>query len=150
MYYGFFISLLELNDEKMKNGLSTCLYKELDKAGVEISGGEAQKIVIARALYKNAPFIILDEPTAALDPIAESEISAESGRTSADIKKAIARREREDANRMDLGNVEKTIISDATSMEDTQDAVNSEITNILNRLSLLSNDIKGTSIDSQI
>ena len=150
MYYGFFISLLELNDEKMKNGLSTCLYKELDKAGVEISGGEAQKIVIARALYKNAPFIILDEPTAALDPIAEAEISAESGRTSADIKKAIARREREDANRMDLGNVEKTIISDATSMEDTQDAVNSEITNILNRLSLLSNDIKGTSIDNQI
>ena len=78
------------------------------------------------------------------------EHAAESGRTSADIKKAVARREREDANRMDLGDVEKTIISDATSMEDTQNAVNTEITNILNRLSLLSNDIKGTSIDSQI
>ncbi len=64
----------ELSDEKMKNGLSTYLYKELDKEGVEISGGEAQKIAIARALYKNAPFIILDEPTAALDPIAEAEI----------------------------------------------------------------------------
>ncbi|MBQ8039633.1 MAG: ATP-binding cassette domain-containing protein, partial [Lachnospiraceae bacterium] len=38
------------------------------------SGGEAQKIAIARALYKDAPFIILDEPTAALDPIAEAEI----------------------------------------------------------------------------
>ena len=42
--------------------------------GVDVSGGEAQKIAIARALYKDAPFIILDEPTAALDPIAEAEI----------------------------------------------------------------------------
>lgn len=41
---------------------------------MEISGGEAQKIAIARALYRDAPFIILDEPTAALDPIAEAEI----------------------------------------------------------------------------
>ena len=58
----------------MKNGLDTMLYKNLSKDGVEISGGEAQKIAIARALYKNAPFIILDEPTAALDPLAEAEI----------------------------------------------------------------------------
>ena len=57
-----------------KIGLETYLYKNFDKKGVEISGGEAQKIAIARALYKNAPFIILDEPTAALDPIAEAEI----------------------------------------------------------------------------
>ena len=41
---------------------------------MEVSGGEAQKIAIARALYKDAPFIVLDEPTAALDPIAEAEI----------------------------------------------------------------------------
>lgn len=41
---------------------------------MEISGGEAQKIALARALYKNAPFIVLDEPTAALDPIAEAEV----------------------------------------------------------------------------
>ena len=50
------------------------MYKDFDKNGVEISGGEAQKIALARALYKDAPFIILDEPTAALDPIAEYEI----------------------------------------------------------------------------
>ena len=60
--------------ETMPNGLDTYLYKDLDKDGVEVSGGEAQKIAIARALYKDAPFIILDEPTAALDPIAEAEI----------------------------------------------------------------------------
>ena len=41
---------------------------------MQVSGGEAQKIAIARALYKDAPFIILDEPTAALDPITEAEI----------------------------------------------------------------------------
>ena len=52
----------------------TYLYKGFDEKGVEISGGEAQKIALARALYKDAPFIILDEPTAALDPIAEYDI----------------------------------------------------------------------------
>ncbi|HIR61551.1 MAG TPA: ABC transporter ATP-binding protein, partial [Candidatus Faecivivens stercoravium] len=55
-------------------GMDTYLYKDIDKDGVDVSGGEAQKIAIARALYKDAPFIILDEPTAALDPIAEAEI----------------------------------------------------------------------------
>ena len=58
----------------MPQGLATQLYKGFTEDGVEISGGEAQKIAIARALYKDAPFIILDEPTAALDPIAEAEI----------------------------------------------------------------------------
>ena len=58
----------------MPDGLDTPLYREFTEDGVEVSGGEAQKIAIARALYKNAPFIILDEPTAALDPIAEAEI----------------------------------------------------------------------------
>lgn len=60
--------------QKMNKGLETSIYKDLDEDGVEISGGEAQKIALARALYKNAPFIILDEPTAALDPIAEYEV----------------------------------------------------------------------------
>ncbi|BBH23250.1 ABC transporter ATP-binding protein [Paenibacillus baekrokdamisoli] len=59
---------------EMPDGTETCLYKDFDENGVEISGGEAQKIALARALYKEAPFIILDEPTAALDPIAEYEI----------------------------------------------------------------------------
>ena len=58
----------------LPDGLNTQLYKDFSENGVEISGGEAQKIAIARALYKDAPFIILDEPTAALDPIAEAEI----------------------------------------------------------------------------
>ena len=60
--------------ERMPKGLDTPLYKDYEEDGVEVSGGEAQKIALARALYKNAPFIILDEPTAALDPIAEFEI----------------------------------------------------------------------------
>ncbi len=60
--------------DSMPEGLDTCLYREFDEKGVEVSGGEAQKIALARALYKDAPFIVLDEPTAALDPIAEYEV----------------------------------------------------------------------------
>ncbi len=60
--------------KSMPEGLETHLYKDFSDNGVDISGGEAQKIAIARALYKNSPFIVLDEPTAALDPIAEAEI----------------------------------------------------------------------------
>ncbi len=59
---------------EMEQGLETYLYKEYGENGVDISGGEAQKIAIARAIYKEAPFIVLDEPTAALDPIAEAEV----------------------------------------------------------------------------
>ena len=50
------------------------LYRDFTSGGVEVSGGEAQKIAMARALYKNAPIMILDEPTAALDPVSEAEI----------------------------------------------------------------------------
>ena len=60
--------------EAMPKGLETALYKHFEEDGVDVSGGEAQKIALARALYKDSPFIILDEPTAALDPIAEYEI----------------------------------------------------------------------------
>lgn len=56
----------------MPEGLETPLYKEA--GGVEVSGGEAQKIALARAVYHHAPFIVLDEPTAALDPVAEFEV----------------------------------------------------------------------------
>lgn len=68
----------------MPDGLDTLLYKEFGENGVEVSGGEAQKIAIARALYKDAPFIILDEPTAALDPVAEAEIYSKFNEISGD------------------------------------------------------------------
>lgn len=58
----------------LPDGLRTYLYKNYDEHGVEVSGGEAQKIALARALYKDAPFILLDEPTAALDPVSEYEV----------------------------------------------------------------------------
>ncbi len=60
--------------EQLPEGLDTFLYRDFDENGVEISGGEAQKIALARVLYQDAPFIVLDEPTAALDPEAEAEV----------------------------------------------------------------------------
>ena len=59
---------------ELPKGLDTCLYRDFEDDGVEISGGEAQKIALARVLYQDAPFIVLDEPTAALDPEAEAEV----------------------------------------------------------------------------
>ncbi len=59
---------------QMPDGIGTYLYKDFEQNGVEISGGEAQKIALARAIYKNAPFIILDEPASSLDAIAEAGI----------------------------------------------------------------------------
>ena len=58
----------------LPDGINTYLYKDFDEHGVEISGGEMQKLCLARAIYKGAPFIVLDEPTAALDPISEHDI----------------------------------------------------------------------------
>lgn len=60
--------------EGLPQGLQTHVGKIAFLDGVEFSGGEMQRLMLARALYKDAPFIILDEPTAALDPIAEAEI----------------------------------------------------------------------------
>lgn len=60
--------------EAMPDGLETLLFKSLSEDGVEVSGGEQQKIAIARAMYRDSAFLILDEPTAALDPMAEYEI----------------------------------------------------------------------------
>ena len=59
--------------QRLPQGTHTRLYNN-NGTGVDLSGGEAQRTAIARALYKDAPFVILDEPTAALDPIAEAEI----------------------------------------------------------------------------
>jgi len=59
---------------KLEHGFDTTLYKSFDEQGTELSGGQKQKVAISRALYRNAPIVILDEPTAALDPVAEYEI----------------------------------------------------------------------------
>ena len=59
---------------KLPQGINTAVYKHFDENGFEPSGGEGQKIALARALYKDAAIVILDEPTAALDPRAEYEI----------------------------------------------------------------------------
>lgn len=59
---------------RLPEGLNTLMVKNVNEAAVELSGGEMQKLLLARALYKEAPMLILDEPTAALDPIAENEL----------------------------------------------------------------------------
>ena len=58
----------------LPKGRDTMMFRQFDRDGVQLSGGEQQKLAIARALYKDAPVVILDEPTAALDPVAEYEI----------------------------------------------------------------------------
>lgn len=58
----------------LNKGINTSIYKTLDKDGVEFSGGQGQKIALARAIYKDSSILILDEPTSALDPIAEGEM----------------------------------------------------------------------------
>ncbi len=60
--------------EKGVNALDFAIGRDYDSEGIDLSGGERQKVALARALYKDAPFVILDEPTAALDPIAEAEV----------------------------------------------------------------------------
>lgn len=57
----------------LPQGIDTLLFKDKE-GGVDVSGGEAQKLALARALYKDAPFVVLDEPTAALDPISEAQV----------------------------------------------------------------------------
>lgn len=60
--------------QELSEGLNTRIYRHFDENGIMPSGGEEQKIAIARAIYKDAPLVILDEPTAALDPLAEYEV----------------------------------------------------------------------------
>ena len=61
--------------EKLPQGLATELTTEFEKDGIDLSGGESQKLAIARAFYKDARIVILDEPSSALDPIAEYQLN---------------------------------------------------------------------------
>ena len=61
--------------DRLKNGLDTELTTEFSKDGVNLSGGESQKLAIARVFYKDAGLMILDEPSSALDPIAEYQLN---------------------------------------------------------------------------
>ena len=58
----------------LERGIETAIGRQYENDGIDLSGGEAQKVALARALYKDAPFVVLDEPTAALDPIAEAAV----------------------------------------------------------------------------
>lgn len=60
--------------DRLLDGINTYITRNFNTQGIELSGGENQKLAIARAIYKNSPILILDEPTASLDPKSESEI----------------------------------------------------------------------------
>ena len=61
--------------KELEKGIDTPLLREFDDEGIMVSGGEAQKIAIARAFYKKCPYVILDEPSANLDPVAEYNLN---------------------------------------------------------------------------
>ena len=89
------IAGLEDKINSLPNGVNSLLLKDVHMDAVEFSGGETQRLMLARALYKDAPILILDEPTAALDPIAENQLyerynELSSGRTSVYISHRLA------------------------------------------------------------
>ena len=71
-------------NKELPNGLDTVLLREFDDEGMMLSGGEQQKIAIARAFYKKSPYVILDEPSANLDPVSEYELNHTMMEASAD------------------------------------------------------------------
>ena len=86
---------LEEKAGSLPYGLDTKIGRQVYEEGVELSGGQTQRLMLARALYKQAPVILLDEPTAALDPIAENDIYLKysqmaEGRTSVFISHRLA------------------------------------------------------------
>ncbi len=86
---------LQEKTESLPQGYETLLNREVYEDAVMLSGGETQRLMLARALYKDAPFVILDEPTAALDPIAEADMYAKyhdmtAGRSSVYISHRLA------------------------------------------------------------
>lgn len=86
---------LEVKVKNSPDGLNTIIGKKIYENGVLLSGGEEQRLILARALYKDAPILLLDEPTAALDPIAENDIyhkynSMTNGKTSVFISHRLA------------------------------------------------------------
>lgn len=70
------LKLVELDKkvDKLPNKIKTCITRELDETGIELSGGENQKLALARAMYKNAPLYVLDEPTSAMDALNEAHM----------------------------------------------------------------------------
>ncbi len=89
------LSGLKSKIDQLEKGIDTYLNKDMDEKGIQLSGGELQKLMLARALYKNARLLLLDEPTAALDAIAESKMYEQyekllQGRTSLFISHRLA------------------------------------------------------------
>lgn len=71
-------------DKELSNSTDTILLREFDDSGLSLSGGEAQKVAVARAFYKHCPFAILDEPSANLDPVSEYALNEAMSRAAAD------------------------------------------------------------------
>ncbi len=71
-------------DKDLDNSTDTILLREFDESGLSLSGGEAQKVAVARAFYKQCPFAILDEPSANLDPVSEYSLNEAMSRAAAD------------------------------------------------------------------